>query len=296
MGGGAGGLSKSHYEILRVRESADRRAIRAAYLKKIKASHPDSGGGGKAARAAAVNLAYFVLRDARRRLAYDLELKRTRNGAGETGQAVSLWRPRALANPPRAQPPPHSRKAIASGLLVGAAILGLALLVVDLGFAARPPAPVPVAAADSAVPADPDANPWVDRAMVDRAVETLMLIRARGRSADAMAYSRNCFLELEQSPSALLLDHCLAFDVAAANWGPRADGAAEIDFAPQAMGPRHAAALRRLATAERRRERLREVNLATLAALARRLRPAGAEGDLGGARYADGIEGDETTR
>ena len=75
-------MKDSHYDILGVGESADRRSIRAAYLKKIKASHPDRARRGKAAdKAAAINLAYFVLRDPRRRLAYDLDLKRLRNGA-----------------------------------------------------------------------------------------------------------------------------------------------------------------------------------------------------------------------
>lgn len=277
----------SHYEILGVRESADRRSIRAAYLKKIKANHPDRARRARAAaeRAAAINLAYFVLRDPRRRLAYDLDLRRTRNGVGAVGP-VGLWRPPSLAGAPH--PPPRSRKAVASAILLGAAILGLVLLIVDLE-SARPPSPLAVAAApDSAIPAEPEASPWVDREMVDRAVETLMLIRSRGRSSDALAYSRNCFVRLEEAPSALLLDHCLAFDVAAATWRRGSDAPAETDFAPQAMGPRHAAALRRVAIANGDRERLREVNLATFAALARRLRPAEEENQLGAVgNYAD---------
>jgi len=283
-------LENSHYEILGVRESADRRSIRAAYLKKIKANHPDRARRGKAApdRAAAINFAYFVLRDPRRRLAYDLDLKRTRKGAN-SGGPVGLWQPRSIAG---SQPPPRSRRAVASGVLLGAAILGLILLIVDLGSAAQPPSRLPVAAeGDSAIPTEPEARPWVDRAMVDRAVETLMMIRARGRSSDALAYSRNCFVELEAAPSALLLDHCLAFDVAAANWRRGADAPAETDFAPQAMRPRHAAALRRVAILQGGGERLREVNLATFAALARRLRPAQEEDPFGGAgNYADIVE------
>jgi len=291
-GGGADGLKNSHYEILGVGESADRRSIRAAYLKKIKANHPDRARRAKSAsdRAAAINLAYFVLRDSRRRLAYDLDLRRVRNGgAAGAGGPVGLWRPRALSGGAK-PPPPRSGKAIASGLLVGAAIVGLIVLIVDLEPAARP-LPVPVAAADSAIPAEPDASPWVDRAMVDRAVETLMVIRARGQSSDALAYSRNCFAELAEAPTTLLLDHCLAFDVAAANWRRGADVPAETDFAPQAMAPRHAAALRRATLAGGGRDRLREVNLATFAALARRLRPAEPENLFSAAsNYADAVE------
>ena len=286
-------MKNSHYEILGVKESADSRSIRAAYLKKIKANHPDRARRGKAAadRAAAINFAYFVLRDHRRRLAYDLDLKRTRNGTDPGSERpVGLWRPRSIAGTP--PPPPRSRNAIASGILLGAAILALILLIIDLESAARPPSRSAVAFAnDSAVPIDSDASPWVDRAMVDRAVDTLMMIRANGRSSDALAYSRNCYVELDAAPSALLLDHCLAFDVAAANWRRGADAPAETDFAPQAMGPRHAAALRRVAISRGGGERLREVNLATFAALARRLRPAEEEDRFGAAgNYADGAE------
>ncbi len=298
-GGGADGLKNSHYEILGVKESADRRSIRAAYLKKIKANHPDRARRGKAAvdRAATINLAYFVLRDPRRRLAYDLDLKRTRHGADPgSGGPVGLWRRSIAGAPP--PPPPRSRNAITSGILLGAAIFALILLIVDLESAARPPSRSAVASpSDSAIPTEPEARPWVDRAMVDRAVDTLMLIRASGRSSDALAYSRNCYVELEAAPSALLLDHCLAFDVAAANWRRGADAPAETDFAPQAMRPRHAAALRRVAILQGGGERLREVNLATFAALARRLRPAEEEDQLSAAgNYADVVEDYAPTR
>ncbi len=268
-------MSKSHYEILGIREAADRRSIRAAYLKKIKASHPDSGRRGKAAeaRAAAINFAYFVLRDRRRRLAYDLDLKRARNGSAPPDQPVGLWEPRAIAarSAPR-PPPPRSRKAMASGVLLGLAILGLLLVIADLESAARPPRQaVAAASAEQPWPVPPEGSPWVDRDMVDRAVDTLVLIRAHGAAGAALDYSRKCYADLAERPSTLLLDHCLAFDVAAATW--RLNNAAEADFAPAAMSPRHAAALRRSVHADRGRDRLREVNVATLAALARRIRP-----------------------
>lgn len=281
---------KSHYEILGVGEGADRRAIRAAYLKKIKASHPDRARRGKAAssRAAAINFAYFILRDHRRRLAYDLDLKRVRNGAAPVDRPVGLWEPRALsARPAPPPPPPRSRKAAATGILLGAAILGLLVVIADLE-AIAPPQWQPVAAvADDAGPAPPEASPWVDRAMVDRAVDTLVLIRAHGGVGDAPTYSRNCYGELSASPSMLLLDHCLAFDVAAATW--RRKATLEAEFAPQVMGLRHAAALQRVARGDR--NRLREVNVATLSALARHVRPPSEPPALESAAYAGGEEG-----
>jgi hypothetical protein len=278
-------LTKSHYELLGVRDSADRRAIRAAYLKKIKASHPDGGRRGKAAeaRAAAINSAYFTLRDSRRRMAYDLDLKRARNGAAPPDHPIGMWEPRAIAARTPPPPPPHSRKAITSGALLAAAILGLLLVIADLEPAAPPPRRAIATASEGAIAIPSDASPWVDHDMVDRAVDTLVLIRASGRPADV--YSRNCYSLLEASPSTLLLDHCLAFDVAAATW--RRDTAVEAEFAAAAMRPRQAAALRRSALEGRGPERLREVNVATLAALARRVQPPAEQQGVGMQAQAD---------
>ena len=109
--------------------------------------------------------------------------------------------------------------------------------------------------------------------MVDEAVTTLMQIRAYGRSADALSYSNRCFGLLEETPSSLLLDHCLAFDLAAARWGRPADAAAEPAFAPPVMAGRHRAALSRFDVGEGGSERMRELSVATSAAIARRLSP-----------------------
>lgn len=289
----------SHYEVLGVKESADRAAIRAAYLKRIKAIHPDRARkkANDPDRATALNLAYFTLRDSRRRLAHDLELRRARNGGGPLipveRRDVTLRR--APVPPPR--PRPRSRSAVASGAILSVAIIGLGLLVADLDSRNRRPAASAATAVGSATPSRPEASPWVDRAMVDAAVEQLLLIRTRGRADDALAYSRSCFHQLDREPSALLLDHCLAFDVAAANWRRGADSPAESDFVPQAMTSRHAAALRRVAVPGSGRDRLREINLATFAALARRLRPAEPDNmpDPAG-NYADASEEVALTR
>ena len=265
----------SHYEVLGIRETADRRAVRAAYLKRIKAIHPDRAGKRKADgdRATAVNLAYFTLRDPRRRLAHDLELKRARSGGALVPAERRDLAVRRAGGPPP-PPRPRSRSAVASGALLSVAIIALGLLIADLGYKAQAPARAARAASDSATPPARRISPWVDRAMVDQAVDNLMLIRTSGRSADALAYSSRCFGELAAKPSALLLDHCLAFDLAAARWRPQVDGAAEPAFLAPAMAGRHRAALRRFDIGEGGGERMRELSVATSAAIARRLSPS----------------------
>ena len=264
----------SHYDVLGIRETADRRAVRAAYLKRIKAIHPDRANKRNADgdRATAVNLAYFTLRDPRRRLAHDLELKRARNGAVLVPAERRDLAVRRAGGPPP-PPRPRSKSAVASGSLLSVAIIALGLLIADLGYKAQAPARAARAAADSAVAPVRRISPFVDRAMVDEAVGHLMLIRERGRSADALAYSTRCFGLLEVDPSALLLDHCLAFDLAAARWRPPADRAAEPAFLAPAMASRHRAALRRFEVDEGGGERIRELSVATSAAIARRLGP-----------------------
>ena len=131
-----------------------------------------------------------MLRDRRRRLAYDLDLKRARNGSAPPDQPVGLWEPRAIAarSAPRPPPPPRSRKAMASGVLLGLAILGLLLVIADLESAARPPRQaIAAASAEQPWPVPPEGSPWVDRDMVDRAVDTLVLIRALAADRDALS-------------------------------------------------------------------------------------------------------------
>ena len=272
----------SHYEVLGIRETADRRAVRAAYLQRIKAIHPDRAGKSAASKSAAgtrnadggsateVNLAYFTLRDPRRRLAHDLELKQARNGGGLVPAERRDLAVRRGAGPPP-PPPPRSKSAVASGGLLSVAIIALGLLIADLSYKVQAPARAARAAAENAAAPARPISPFVDRAMVDEAVALLMEYRAYGRSA--VSYSNRCFGLLETNPSALLLDHCLAFDLAAARWGRPADAAAEPAFAAPVMAGRHRAALSRFDVGEGGSERMRELSVATSAAIARRLSP-----------------------
>ena len=69
--------SKSHYDLLGIARHADPAVVQAAYRALAKLYHPDVARGPKdlaAARFRAINEAYEVLADARRRVKYDAQL------------------------------------------------------------------------------------------------------------------------------------------------------------------------------------------------------------------------------
>lgn len=274
--GGADGLMHSHYDILGVKESADRRAIRAAYLKKIKAAHPDRRSGKNSKeQAAAINFAYFTLRDSRRRLAYDFDLTRARTGSKAASEpAVAPWEPRVIAPRPlgRSPPPLQSRKAIASGAIVGVAIVALLLVIANIDSAAHRPSPS-LAETDSAVPLTAARSPWVDREMVDRAIDNLAWIQRYGHATDIVRYSRHCLEELHTTPSDLLLDHCVAFDLAARALALDARRASR-DTVPPGLSGKYGPIMRTFSLGDAEASaRLREIRIAALAAVAARAAP-----------------------
>jgi curved DNA-binding protein CbpA len=77
------GPSLTHYDVLGVPPHATQAELRAAYRAKARDHHPDAGG--DAARMQALNAAWGVLGDPRRRAAYDREL--ARGAPGGTGPA-----------------------------------------------------------------------------------------------------------------------------------------------------------------------------------------------------------------
>ena len=80
----------SLYELLGVAPDASAADVRAAYRRAARAHHPDRHGEHAAARMAAVNAAWEVLGDPRRRSEYDLRLRSGQtSAAGEAGSAAS---------------------------------------------------------------------------------------------------------------------------------------------------------------------------------------------------------------
>lgn len=67
----SGDATVGHYECLGVDRDASPAAVRAAYRAAIRRSHPDLVGPGGEERTAAINAAWYVLRDPVRRRAYD---------------------------------------------------------------------------------------------------------------------------------------------------------------------------------------------------------------------------------
>lgn len=92
-------MDVNHYEVLGVPSTADQAAIRRAYRRLARLTHPDLGG--DAAEFAAVALAWSVLSDPEARAAHDAEL--ARDGDDDWGEEVGLEEP--MPAPTRAAQP-----------------------------------------------------------------------------------------------------------------------------------------------------------------------------------------------
>jgi curved DNA-binding protein CbpA len=90
------------YRVLDVDASADSPAIRVAYRALAAVYHPDHAGAGGEPRMRELNLAWEVLRDPKRRAAYDMERRANRPADVPTGPAPPPWTGRA------GPPPGHS--------------------------------------------------------------------------------------------------------------------------------------------------------------------------------------------
>ncbi|MFI5292101.1 MAG: J domain-containing protein, partial [Candidatus Limnocylindrales bacterium] len=84
-----------HYKILQVDSEAEEEVIQAAYRRLARKYHPDVAGGGEeaAARMAAINAAWDVLRDAVARTAYDAERAAAQRPPGRLAAPMPPRRP-----------------------------------------------------------------------------------------------------------------------------------------------------------------------------------------------------------
>jgi hypothetical protein len=85
---------KSHYTILGIPRDESRDGIRAAYLRRVKALHPDHAGEASTQAFREVQQAYDVLSDPQRRRSYDSQLDRKR--PARTWQTEPLTRRRSV--------------------------------------------------------------------------------------------------------------------------------------------------------------------------------------------------------
>jgi len=98
-------MTPDHYAVLEVASDADQRAVRAAYLRAMRASHPDHRPGDAVAadHARSANAAWAVLGDVSRRASYDrarsvadtgrLDARTTAHALRETAAAHAAYSP-----------------------------------------------------------------------------------------------------------------------------------------------------------------------------------------------------------
>lgn len=209
--------ARSPYEVLGLAPGADRTAIDAAYRRLIKQHHPDVDG-----------------------------------GDGETAKAV-IHAYRALLQPPGKLPvlvqapplPPRPgirwmRWVVLTGLT--AVLLWAPWPRIDWArlLPSRPES-VAVTPVERRVPELLQARVAPDGAAVEAGVSEAERLE-RGSTAETVGYSQSCSLDLHRLPGDGLLDHCVAFDLAAA----RGRAASDPWFAVATMGQRHAAAAKRV--------------------------------------------------
>jgi hypothetical protein len=273
----AGGPS-SYYEMLGVPQNADTRTIRAAYLRLMKHHHPDVAESrarahpDRLARARELNEAFAALRDPERRRRYDEELakEQQQEQLRRVRLAQAGWPHYSVIRHP---PPPPRRFSRTAALLLWLALAGLSAA---LGWAMMQESGADLrrftfaegSEQDPLVLPRPLAD--VDQAMVRHGVDDFDWIVRSGTMADAASYSRHCFEELARDPRLILLDRCIAFDIAAGWWlGEQRGLYPHPRFSPADMVARHEDGIGLFARDEdTRRRRLLRVRAETVSALA----------------------------
>lgn len=221
------------YRILGVPPDASQAAIRAAYLARMKTLHPDAASPREESEvtAADVTFAYAQLRDPVRRASHDQRLRTPatplRKAPGKPSQRGGGHRRRM---PLRV----HERRTARLRPLRSAAG-AVAFVVAAAGFAVafgylQPPGAGGAQAATLAVAgnsAEADLVPTrrrLDPLLTEAASEEFRgIVRSEGRGA-VNIYARQCMAELRAAPTLSLLDYCIAFDNAGADWERAAGG------------------------------------------------------------------------
>jgi curved DNA-binding protein CbpA len=224
------------YRILGVSPHASQDEIRAAYIAKMKVLHPDAAvsGSEKAAGASEITAAYWHLRDKDRRSEHDRRVFAS-TALAAANRLPPLPRRRLLPTINR-RPPPVRPKERTSRVLKGAAagIVMLALAAPAALFWVAHFNPIVSARAHAGAP------PVVWAPAVRRPLDGMM----RAAAADDFAavirdfgwdgarnYSRRCLAELSARASLTMLDYCIAFDDAAANWErPKSGAVSKAEF------------------------------------------------------------------
>lgn len=266
------------YKVLGIGADATPAQVRLAYIQLMKRYHPDAPGSDEASEEIArqVNRAFWTLRDPARRARHDRLLA--------ANSETPLRRVAEVRFSPISPPMPLGRpKPAGRGLgvaVAAAAIFSLgafayvqpqrveALLRQQQGITI-----VPTAEAEPMRSAETADTPGVETWHIHGAVADLRQIVLENGMRPVEAYSRRCFEELAVAPTYTLLDHCVAFDTAAALVdAPRAQRASRAPnpfFQPAARERRQQESAL-LVTSDPRlaRARRREVEQLTVSAMA----------------------------
>jgi hypothetical protein len=201
------------HDVLGLAPGADRAAIESAYRRLIKQYHPDRAGGDPEAAKAVIH-AYREL----------------------TRKNVHL--------PVQVEAPPPRRRARGPRWPLLAAVAGGLLLWLlptpafeKAGNSSSPVLSSPKGGTTAERMVSAEVMPRVapDGAAVEAGIDEARRL-GRQSQGDAVGYSRSCAADLDRLPSDAMLDHCLAFDMAAAN------GGSDLRWAADAMAARHRAA------------------------------------------------------
>jgi hypothetical protein len=252
----------SDHEVLGIAPDATPVEIRAAYVARLKAAHPDIGAEGDGAQVSRLVRAYRNMRSAalHRKAVARLELL-----------------PRVMDPPvPPASPPVIWGKVLALLILLGAfaAVLYVSGRPDLLDRGARAARIEPPKVGPAGVQRE-----WaaVDEEVLRDAVMAVRSFTVNEGLAGLESHSRRCFSTLASAPNRHLLDYCLAFDAAATNLAPvgtaaRTEGR-ENFFHPSQLSVRHQRALGLIYNdAQAARDRHSEVEAKTLSILLQAMR------------------------
>lgn len=226
----------THYQVLGVHSKADAAAIRAAYLKLIKRHHPDRGQSGAShVQITDINLAYSVLRDARKRADYDEELLR---------QWLRSQPPPTRRHPSARTSLPRKRR---NALALRTALVAAAILLVAIPsdmFVHTPAALSDGETHANVLPPERAKAPepvLASAPVLDPGIENIIEIALAVPLGDAQATSLRCFKEIRGLRAASAADHCIAFDLATSFWqdGDFTTAAQRTYFDRAAMRRRH---------------------------------------------------------
>lgn len=223
------------YHILGVPASASAAEIRSAYLAKMKALHPDLRPAAQypSVNASDVTFAYWQLRDATRRAQHDAGIlsrpEQPRSRPAKVRRAFPAGKARLSLRARRRRGARLQPVRTAAGALAFA----VAALGFVLAFTYLQPQGAGRAQAASLATGEQPARAGrervrrtLDPVLAESAADEFrMIVRSAGLDG-AHVYGRQCHAELAAQPSLSMLDYCIAFDDAAADWERTVAGAA----------------------------------------------------------------------